>query len=112
MFGHEARAILAQLATLNAKVDLIMATEADVQTALASLSTKEDVALALLKTEAASIVSLQSQVLALQTAAGTGAPVDFQPLLDQIATMSANTDAALASVQPAPAAGAGVAAGA
>jgi hypothetical protein len=62
MFGHEARAIVAQLTTLNTKVDRIMATEANAQAAVATLSAKEDVALQLMKSGAASVKDPQARV--------------------------------------------------
>lgn len=77
-----------------------MATVADVQSALANLTSKEDVALQLLQAEKASIDALTAQLAAAQAASSDPAALDA--VVATVNQLAANVDAAVAAVTPAP----------
>lgn len=93
-------AVYAQLSTINHKVDVLMATVADVQAALALNESRENTIIGLLTTEAQTLKDTQAQ-LAAAIAAGAD-PAALQAVVDKMTADSANMDAAIASVTPPP----------
>jgi hypothetical protein len=93
---REGALILSNLSTLNAKVDTIMATVADVQAALAANETREATIIGLLQTEAQSLKDTQAQ-LAAAIAGGSDAAA-LQAVVDKMTADAASMDAAIASV--------------
>jgi multidrug resistance efflux pump len=87
------------LATINAKLEKLMATVADVQAALASSESKEATIIGLLTTEAQLQKDTLAQLQALQ-ASGSTDPAALQTIVDKMTADNANMDAAIASVQP------------
>jgi hypothetical protein len=93
--------ILALLQTLDKKVNSIMLTQADVQAALATETTREGTIISLLTTAAANQKDLQAQLTAALAATDPAAQqAALQATLDTVNTNVANMDAAIASVQP------------
>lgn len=104
-----ARAVLAQLAslntqlfTLNVKANTIMATVADVQAALAANETKEATIIGLLQTEAQTLAATQAQLTAALANPGGADPAALQAVVDKMTADSASMDAAIASVTAPP----------
>jgi hypothetical protein len=86
---------------LNNKVNHIMLTQADVQAALATETTREGTIISLLTTAAANQKDLQAQLTAALAATDPAAQqAALQATLDTMNTNVANMDAAIASVQP------------
>jgi hypothetical protein len=89
------------LATINRKVDQIMLTEADIQAALATETTREGTIISLLTTAAANQKDLQAQLAAAIAATDPAAQqAALQATLDTVNANVANMDAAIASVTP------------
>jgi len=87
--------ILTAISTLTVKVDHVMATLADINTALARDEASEAKVLALLTAQAASLTDLAAQ---LATAIAGNDPVAMQAVVDK---MNADADALDAAVAPA-----------
>lgn len=89
------------LATLITQGKTIMLTQADIQAALATETTREGTIISLLTTAAAAQKDLQAQLAAAISASDPAAQqAALQATLDTVNTNIANMDAAIASVTP------------